>query len=609
MSSRPVGHGHAGGMLGPVRDEEDEPRPNTRPKRNFRRLVPYFKPYRRRVLWTVALMLVVTAAGLAGPALAQVAIDDGIQKGSVTALIVIVSVFVVIGLIGWIAGYWQSYLSSWVGERVLLDLRRQLFRHMMRLELGHHERTPTGRSVSRLTSDIEAINQLVVEGATSLVINGLSLIGVIIILTVYDWKLAIAAFAIFPILALATWWFRVRATAAYRLTRERVASVLTVLQENLSGIRVVQANGRQEEARRRFREANADYRSANMNTITISGLYFPGVELLAALGTALILWYGGSRVLNDDLSVGVMVAFIGYLASFFDPIQQLSQLYNTFQSAMAALEKIFGVLETDPRINDRNEAVDLPDIAGRVRLDHVSFGYGREYVIRDVSVDIEPGSTVALVGATGAGKSTLAKLIARLYDPDEGVVSIDGIDLRDVREESLRAEMGIVPQEGHLFSGTIADNVRFAHPLASDDDVRRALDAVGALEFVDGLPDGMNTDVQERGARLSAGQRQLICFARALVPDPRLIILDEATSSIDIGTERRIEEALDRLLVGRTAVVIAHRLSTIRRADRILVVADGQIAEQGSHDELMRAGGQYAGLYADWEQAAGAAHE
>jgi len=609
MSSRPVGHGNAGGMLGPVRDEEDEPRPNTRPKRNFRRLVPYFKPYRQRVLWTIVLMLVVTAAGLAGPALAQVAIDDGIQKGSVTALIIIVSVFVVIGLIGWIAGYWQSYLSSWVGERVLLDLRRQLFRHMMRLELGHHERTPTGRSVSRLTSDIEAINQLVVEGATSLVINGLSLIGVIIILTVYDWKLAIAAFAIFPILALATWWFRVRATAAYRLTRERVASVLTVLQENLSGIRVVQANGRQEEARRRFREANADYRSANMNTITISGLYFPGVELLAALGTALILWYGGSRVLNDDLSVGVMVAFIGYLASFFDPIQQLSQLYNTFQSAMAALEKIFGVLETDPRINDRTEAVDLPDIAGRVRLDHVSFGYGREYVIRDVSVDIEPGSTVALVGATGAGKSTLAKLIARLYDPDEGVVSIDGIDLRDVREESLRAEMGIVPQEGHLFSGTIADNVRFAHPLASDDDVRRALDAVGALEFVDGLPDGMDTDVQERGARLSAGQRQLICFARALVADPRLIILDEATSSIDIGTERRIEEALDRLLVGRTAVVIAHRLSTIRRADRILVVQDGQIAEQGSHDELMRAGGQYAGLYADWEQAAGAAHE
>ena len=604
MGTRPVGHGHAGGMLGPL--GEDEERVVRRPRRNMRRLLPYFRPYRWRVLATIALMLVVTGAALATPALAQVAIDDGITAGSVRALLVIVAVFVVIGVAGWIAGYWQAYLSSWVGNRVLLDLRRQVFRHLMRLELGHHERTPTGRSVSRLTADIEAVNQLVVEGATSLVINGLTLIGVVIILLAYDWKLAVAAFLIFPLLAVGTWWFRVRATRAYRLTRERVAVVLSVLQENLSGIRVVQAHGREEEARRRFREANLEYRRANMSTITVSGAYFPGVELLAALGTALILWYGGNRVLDADLSVGVMVAFIGYLASFFDPIQQLSQLYNTFQAAMAALEKIFGVLETDPRIADAPDAVDLPDVAGRIDLDGVSFGYGREYVIRDVDLHVEPGTTVALVGATGAGKSTLAKLIARLYDPDEGAVRIDGIDLREVREESLRAAMGIVPQEGHLFSGTIAENVRFAHPLATDEDVRRALDAVGALAFVDDLPDGIDTDVQERGARLSAGQRQLICFARALVPDPRLVVLDEATSSIDIATERRIEDALDRLLEGRTAVIIAHRLSTIRRADVIVVVEDGRIAETGSHDDLMRAGGRYAALYADWEQAAGA---
>jgi ATP-binding cassette subfamily B protein len=590
-------------MLGPL--GEDEERVVRRPRRNMRRLLPYFRPYRWRVLATIALMLVVTGAALATPALAQVAIDDGITAGSVRALLVIVAVFVVIGVAGWIAGYWQAYLSSWVGNRVLLDLRRQVFRHLMRLELGHHERTPTGRSVSRLTADIEAVNQLVVEGATSLVINGLTLIGVVIILLAYDWKLALAAFLIFPLLAVGTWWFRVRATRAYRLTRERVAVVLSVLQENLSGIRVVQAHGREEEARRRFREANLEYRRANMSTITVSGAYFPGVELLAALGTALILWYGGNRVLDADLSVGVMVAFIGYLASFFDPIQQLSQLYNTFQAAMAALEKIFGVLETDPRIADAPDAVDLPDVAGRIDLHGVSFGYGREYVIRDVDLHVEPGTTVALVGATGAGKSTLAKLIARLYDPDEGAVRIDGIDLREVREESLRAAMGIVPQEGHLFSGTIAENVRFAYPLATDEDVRRALDAVGALAFVDDLPDGIDTDVQERGARLSAGQRQLICFARALVPDPRLVVLDEATSSIDIATEKRIEDALDRLLAGRTAVIIAHRLSTIRRADVIVVVEDGRIAETGSHDDLMRAGGRYAALYADWEQAAG----
>jgi ATP-binding cassette subfamily B protein len=344
-----------------------------------------------------------------------------------------------------------------------------------------------------------------------------------------------------------------------------------------------------------------------MRTVWLSGMYFPGVELLSAVGTALILWFGGTRVLDGDLTVGVMVAFLGYLATFFDPIQALSQLYNTFQAAMAALEKIFGVLETEPEVGDAPGAADLPAMRGDIELRDVSFGYSREYVIRDVSLRIAAGETVALVGPTGAGKSTLAKLIARFYDPDEGAVLVDGRDLRTVTQASLRSQLGIVPQEGHLFSGTVADNLRFGAPRASDEDLRRACAAVGALDFVDALPDGLDTDIQERGARLSAGQRQLLSFARALVADPRLLILDEATSSVDLRTERHIEEAMRALLGGRTAIVIAHRLSTIRRADRIVVIDGGRVVEQGTHDGLIGLGGRYASLYSDWEDAVSAA--
>jgi ATP-binding cassette subfamily B protein len=561
-----------------------------------------------RVVLTVLAMLLVTAAGLATPALAQIGIDDGIQARDRGVLFLAVGLLVAAGLVGWVAGYLQTYLSSWVGERVLLDLRTRVFRHVQLLSLGYHERTPTGWTVSRLTSDIEALDQLVTEGVSSLVINGLTFAGVIAILFgFYDWKLALMAFAIFPILVLGTAAFRTLSTRAYRRTRERVADVLAALQESIAGMRVVQGFGRQEASAAEFRAVNAEYRAANMRTVWLSGLYFPGVELLSAAGTALILWFGGTRVLDGDLTVGVMVAFLGYLATFFDPIQALSQLYNTFQAAMAALEKIFGVLETEPEVGDAPGAADLPAVRGDIELRDVSFGYSREYVIRDVSLRIAAGETVALVGPTGAGKSTLAKLIARFYDPDEGAVLVDGRDLRTVTQASLRSQLGIVPQEGHLFSGTVADNLRFGAPRASDEDLRRACAAVGALDFVDALPDGLDTDIQERGARLSAGQRQLLSFARALVADPRLLILDEATSSVDLRTERHIEEAMRALLGGRTAIVIAHRLSTIRRADRIVVIDDGRVVEQGTHDGLIGLGGRYASLYSDWEDAVSAA--
>ena len=576
------------------------------PRRKLRRLVPYFRPYRGRALLTALLMLIVTASGLAIPALAQYGIDNGISAGDRAVLVLAVVLFLVAGLVGWLAGYYQSYLSSWVGERVLLDLRTETFRHIMRLELGYHERTPTGRTVSRLTSDIEALDQLVTDGVTSLVVNGLTFIGVVGILFAYDAQLALLTFVIFPVLAIGTALFRIYSTRAYRRTRERVAEVLATLQETLSGIRVVQGFGRQEPTERVFRAVNDEYREANMATVRLSGVYFPGVELLAGIGTAIILYFGSTRVLDQDMSVGVMVAFVGYLSSFFDPIQQLSQLYNTFQSAMAALEKIFGVLDTEPELRDPPDCLPLPPVEGRVELRGVSFGYGAEDVVHGVDLRIEPGETVALVGSTGAGKSTLAKLIARFYDPREGQVLIDGHDLRDVSIRSLRDQLAIVPQEGHLFAGTIAENLAFGRPEASDAELRAAADAIGATGFIEALPDGIDTRINERGSGLTAGQRQLISFARALVADPRLLILDEATSSVDLRAEQRIDEALRTLLAGRTAIVIAHRLSTIRDADRIVVLEDGRIVEQGSHDELLRAGGRYAELYGDWEAAAAA---
>jgi ATP-binding cassette subfamily B protein len=571
--------------------------------RKLRGLIELLRPYRGRVILAFIALLLATAASLAPPPLAKLAIDEGITPKDLGTLNLVVVGFVVSALVYWGASYAQTYLVGWVGQRALQDLRIQLFAHLQTLSVGFYSRRRAGAIISRLTNDVQALDQLVSDGVVTLFGSTLTLLGTAAILIWLDAQLALLTFLIFPVLGIASFVFRIVSADAYRITREKIAAITAYLQETLSGIRVVRAFAQEPRHKQHFAGLNEENRAANMTTVYLNAAYFPGVELLSALATAGILLFGGIQAIQGEVTIGVLVAFVAALNNFFDPIQQLSQLYTTYQAGMAALDKIFELLDEEPDIEDGH--LELETLRGEIVFDDVVFSYGGADALCHIDLRVPPGQTVALVGATGAGKSTLAKLVARFYDPTSGRVLVDGHDLRDVSASSLRSQMGIVPQEAFLFSGTIGENIAFGRRDATPEEVEAAARAVGAHEFIVALEHGYETKTGERGAQLSAGQRQLIAFARALIADPRILVLDEATSNVDIHTESRIEAGLRRLLGGRTAIVIAHRLSTIRNAGRIVVLDHGRVVEQGTHDELIEARGAYFKLYRDWaEQAA-----
>lgn len=579
-------------------------------RQRIHNLFSMLRPYRPQLALLTVAMLLSTGALLAPAPLVQRAIDDGLSDGNLDRLTWLVVGFIVISLVGLGASMVLDRTVGWLGARLLSDLRERIFRHLLTMPVAFHERQRAGVLVSRMTNDVEALQQMISSSLVTLIRSLLLLVGSIAVLLSLDVKLALITFTTIPVLLLGSLAFRLASVDAFARTRETIGAITAQLQETLSGVRVVRSFGREAGHIARFDTLNDDNRAANMKTVYLNAAYFPAVEYLSTAAIVIVLLVGGGEALAGAVTIGVLVGFVTALDNFFGPITELSNVYTTFQSGMAALDKIGGLLEQRSTLVDPEHPKSMPEpLRGELRFDHVSFSYGvpsgderkPTEVLHDVDLTIPAGATVALVGTTGAGKSTLAKLAIRFIDPVEGRVLLDGVDLRDLRQNDLRQRMGIVPQESFLFSGTVADNIAFGRDGATRDDVDRALDQIGARDAIEALTHGLDTEVGERGSNLSAGQRQLVAFARALIGEPSILVLDEATANVDLRTERRIEEALTTLLAGRTAIVIAHRLSTIRAADLIVVVADGTLAEHGTHEELLARDGLYGKLHRDWQ--------
>lgn len=583
-----------------IPDAADIDLSTTERRRIIRRTWKLLRPHRRGLV-AISVLVVLQAGGMvAGPALVRYGIDSGVRPRDLDALNRAAALFVLAAFLAYVSGRLAIRAVARVGEAFLRELRERVFSHQLALSMEFFDRNRTGTLVARMTADIEALQELVGQGLTMFVVNSLLLSGAVVVMVGMSWQLALVTLLVVPLVAKATSWFRRESNKAYLDLRESIGSNLSTIQEGLAGVRVVQAFNQEDAVVERFHGTNERLFNAHMRTERIAARYFPAIELAQGCSIALVLGLGGYLSARGAVTVGTVAAYVLYLQNLFEPIQQLSQLFNQLQASAASLHKLYGLLDERVAVAERPGAVDLP-ARGRLEVVDVSFAYGSgPPVLEAVSLVVEPGERVALVGPTGAGKSTLAKLMARSYDPTAGAVRYAGTDLRDATLSSLRQRIVVVPQEGFLFSGSIRDNLLIGRPAAGDAEVGQAIDRLGLRGRFDAFPGGLDAEVRERGANLSAGERQLVSLVRAALADPGMIVLDEATSSLDPGTELVVERALERLMEGRTVVVIAHRLSTAARADRVAVVDGGRLVEHGTHADLMARGGAYARLFASW---------
>lgn len=564
----------------------------------LKRLLSYLKPYKWYILMAFILTIIISALSAVRPRLTPVAIDEKIPSGDINGLLWIVIILLGTLVIQAVIQYLMTYLTSWIGQKIIFDLRRTIYRHILNLDVKYYDRTPIGRLVTRVTNDVDVLFEVFSSGIVSALGDVFSIIWILIFMFTLDYKLTLIALSVLPFLMYATSVFRKRVRDAYGKIRILIARINSYIQEHISGITVVQLFGKEKRTKEEFELINQEHTRENKRSVTYYAVFFPVVEFLGALSVGLIIWYGGGQVFQSVITVGVIISFLQYTEMFFRPIRDLSEKYNILQTAMASSERIFELLDTKPDVNDPDKPIRIPDIKGEIEFRDVSFAYNDDnYVLKNISFRINPGERVAFVGATGAGKTTIINLINRFYDIEKGEISLDGININRYKQKELRNNIKVVLQDVFLFSGDIKYNVNLGNENISDEDIYAALESVGIGKYVDSLPGKINYQVSERGSSLSVGQRQLISFARALVFDPKILILDEATSSVDTETEHLIQQAIQRLIFGRTSIIIAHRLSTIQSCDKIIVMHKGEIKEMGNHQQLLAHNGLYYKLY------------